>query len=770
MNPILKNIRERFARVLFFFPFQLLLVYVKKNHVLLFFWFLAFGYVSGIIGKPYGIPYLFVDPEYLGEVSFWSHLIIGFACGGFIMAFNISSYIINGFRFPFIATLSRPFFKFCLNNCILPLLFIGVYLYKLITFQVASELETPFQVALNVLGFVTGNASFILFAFGYFFQTNVDAKRIRLRRKKQPDTTAQAPDKKPKGQKEASMPVQGILHKREKWYKIFNRDREWRIETYLANWNKIALARGSEHYRKETLQSVFAQNHINASLFEILVILSIIALGAFRELPFARIPAGASVLLVFTMFMMLTSALHSWLKGWSTAALLLGFALVNHMSQYEQFNYTNRPYGMQYEGNLPAYTNEHIATYSNNTELHREDHLHNVEVLNNWRLKNATNTLQRKQKPKLVLVNTTGGGLRSAMWTFRTLTFVDSLLEGELLNHTQLITGSSGGMVGASYLRELYLRQQQDGSCNIYADSLQSHLGRDILNPVIFTIATNDLFVRLQSFTDNGISYTKDRGYTFENILNQNTNQLMNKRLGDYYLPEASAQIPTMIFAPTLSNDGRRLLISSQPVSYLTSKALVNGANGETLPDGIEFRRFFSELQPDSTRFSSVLRMNATFPYILPNATLPTNPPVDVLDAGVRDNFGLLVSLKYLFEFRDWISSNTSGIVFLQIRDKERKFEVMERGNTVLRDLTSPLGAFGNWENIQKFNQDELMQYASAWFDGPIDVVDFELHQDPDEKISLSWHLTKQEQQYILGAIHAEHNKASVESLRTLLE
>ena len=150
------------------------------------------------------------------------------------MAFNISSYIINGFRFPFIATLSRPFFKFCLNNCILPLLFVGVYLYELITFQLAAQLESPVQVAINVLGFLAGNASFILFAFGYFFQTNTDAKRVRLRRrKKQPESDAQADKKPPRSAREQSMPVQGILHKREKWYKIFNRDREWRIETYL---------------------------------------------------------------------------------------------------------------------------------------------------------------------------------------------------------------------------------------------------------------------------------------------------------------------------------------------------------------------------------------------------------------------------------------------------------------------------------------------------------------------------------------------------------
>lgn len=684
------------------------------------------------------------------------------------MAFNISSYIINGFRFPFIATLSRPFFKFCLNNCILPLLFVGVYIYHLIDFQVATELKSPAEVAANVLGFLLGNLIFILVAFGYFFQTNVDVTRILRKRGKRKSSEPSSEESKSKS--ERSTPVQGMLYKQEKWYNIFNRDREWRIETYIAGFGKISRARGSEHYDKAMLQTVFSQNHINASLFELLVILSILALGWFRELPLVRIPAGASVLLVFTMFMMLTSALHSWLKGWSTTALIVGFMLINYASQYEHFNYTNWPYGLHTDEPRPAYTSQHIGSWCDSTQLHLADHNHTIEVLNRWRLKNTGNTVERKQKPKIVFVNTTGGGLRSAMWTFHTLTFADSLLEGELMNHTQLITGSSGGMVGASYLRELYLRQQTGQNVNIYADSLRTHLGRDILNPLIFTIATNDLFLRLQSFEDNGVTYTKDRGTTFERTLNQNTNGLLNKRLGAYIEPANQALIPTMVFAPTLSNDGRRLLISSQPISYLTSKAMGENANAQTLPEALEFRRFFANQQADSVQFTSVLRMNATFPYVLPNATLPTNPPVTVLDAGVRDNFGLLVSLRYLFEFRNWISSNTSGVVFLQIRDKERKFEIQDHGNTIVRDLSSPLGAFGNWENIQKFSQDELLQYASAWFDGPVDVVEFELKQAPEDKISLSWHLTQKEKTFLLNAIHSEENWASVERLRALLE
>jgi hypothetical protein len=110
-------------RIAYFFPIQLILVHLKKNQVLLLFWLLLFGFITKNVASNYGAHYLFLNPEYLNKVGFLSYFIVGFSCGGFIMAFNISSFIINGFRFPFVATLSNSFLKYCLNNFIIPITF-----------------------------------------------------------------------------------------------------------------------------------------------------------------------------------------------------------------------------------------------------------------------------------------------------------------------------------------------------------------------------------------------------------------------------------------------------------------------------------------------------------------------------------------------------------------------------------------------------------------------------------------------------------------------
>ena len=110
---------SKIRRTIFFFPIQLVFLHVKKNILLLAMWGLLFGFVTQSVAPTYGITYLFLNPEYLDDVSPLSYLIMGFACGGFIMAFNVASYILNSFRFPFLATLSHPFAKYCLNNFII---------------------------------------------------------------------------------------------------------------------------------------------------------------------------------------------------------------------------------------------------------------------------------------------------------------------------------------------------------------------------------------------------------------------------------------------------------------------------------------------------------------------------------------------------------------------------------------------------------------------------------------------------------------------------
>ena len=107
------------------FPMQLLFNNFKRNHVLLLCWILLIAMITGNFGKYLGIPYLFLDPEYLNKVNFTSFFIIGAVLAGFTVAFHITCYIVDGHRFSFVGALSKPFTKFALNNSILPVIFLN---------------------------------------------------------------------------------------------------------------------------------------------------------------------------------------------------------------------------------------------------------------------------------------------------------------------------------------------------------------------------------------------------------------------------------------------------------------------------------------------------------------------------------------------------------------------------------------------------------------------------------------------------------------------
>ncbi|MGI8892505.1 MAG: patatin-like phospholipase family protein, partial [Bacteroidia bacterium] len=550
--------RQKFERFYYFFPLQLFLLQLKRNYLLLFCWLLLFLFITQNFATKYGAHYLFLYPEYLGNVDFLSHLIIGFACGGFIMAFNISTYIINGYKFPFLATLSKPFLKYCINNFLIPGTFVLSYLFLLIKFQLFNEIEPISQVIMNISGFITGNLIFIYITLLYFRYTNKDIFKLfgfdiesKISRRREI--------------KRSSGFAESAFHKRVKWYHFFHRLDEWRVDTYLNGVVKISLARDSKHYHKSLLQTVFAQNHINASLFELMVISTLIILGLFRELPTFQIPAGASVFLLLTIIIMIGSALHSWLKGWSNAALLVTILLAVFISKYNVLSYTNYAYGMDYKNGKANYNIEELQKASNDPDIYTADTANTIAILNKWL---ATTSYQEDGfKPKLLLINTSGGGLRSMMWTVHALQYADSSLEGKVLKNARLISGASGGMMGASYIRELYLRKITDPSINLYDDKHLENISQDILNPVAFSLTLNDIFFRVQKFKLGEHKYTKDRGYIFEQILNRNTSFILNKTIADYREPERMALIPMMVISPTIINDGRRMIISSQPVS-----------------------------------------------------------------------------------------------------------------------------------------------------------------------------------------------------------
>lgn len=755
---------SRLAQSLFYsFPIQLLLNNLRRNHVLMLCWVILFAMITGNFGKYLGIPYLFLDPEYLNEVSFTSFLIIGIMVSGFTAAFNITCYITDGHRFSFIAALKNPFAKFSLNNGVIPAAFFLTYLYQIISFQINNEFTTGKELALDIAGFLFGIALMAGLLQLYFVFTQKDIFKYMVCRLDEV------------GKKTVNITRASLMKKTE-----LARKKQVRVDNYLTHSLRFRKVRDEkDFYDKEMLQKVFDQNQFNLVLIELLIFAMVLVLGIFKDYPSFQLPAAASAMIFLTIFVMLSGAFTYWFGGWSTTTALALFLALNHFVGEGLLTKKYPAFGLDYSQPPVAYTIENLRKHSDSTHIGLS-RTHTLGILENWRKKFGVG-----EKPKMVFICASGGGKRAALWTLTALQTADSLSQGRLIDHSMLITGASGGLIGASYFRESVLRQKLGEPVDPHSPMHREKISTDNLNPLIFSLLANDLFVGFTRFEYEGHSYLRDRGYTFEEQLNIDTEEMMDKTISDYHDAEADALIPMMILSPTIVNDGRKLYISAQPVAYMNAEIMNFPDYTNYKLSGVDFQLLFEDHGGPSLRFLSALRMNATFPYITPNTTLPTHPPIRIMDAGISDNFGLSDAVRFLYSFRDWIADNTSGVIFLSIRDSPKLTPIVEEpGNTIIDDMTQPIASvYNNFENFQDITNDNLVGYARTWFRAPIDRVDIQytpmsyvpILQNMDSirqhstRASLSWRLTTREKKGVIETMNSETNRAAIRRVVDLL-
>ncbi|MFN7119219.1 MAG: patatin-like phospholipase family protein, partial [Saprospiraceae bacterium] len=165
--------------------------------------------------------------------------------------------------------------------------------------------------------------------------------------------------------------------------------------------------------------------------------------------------------------------------------------------------------------------------------------------------------------------------------------------------------------------------------------------------------------------------------------------------------------------------------------------------------------------------------MNATYPYVLPNVHLPSQPGVEVLDAGFRDNYGTISAVRFIHVFKDWILENTSGVVMMQISSSE-KIEETYPSNTqgLISSLLNPLGIAGQLIVLQEFEHDNAIALTYEMLGkGKFEFIRFIYRPGKDAKVraAISFHLTKGERENVLEAIHLAENQENLRRLARAL-
>jgi len=741
-------------RIFYSFPLRLLQVHFRTNLLLILMWIILLMLITGQLGRKLGFQYLFLDPEYLGAVDFRSFYLTGLTFGGFLMTWNLTTYLLHAHHFPFLATLLRPFTKYCLNNLILPLAFLVYYLGHIIYFQVFFEDSwDAHALFIHCLGFLLGVASVVVLYFLYFRYTNRDISYYDLEGlEPQPVTQNIAPR----------------LRKVDLEYMKMDANR-MRVDTYLNESLQPRLVRSVAHYDTRLINSIFKQNHLNALILQMLGMVVLATLGLLMDFPLFRIPAAASLLVLISIFMAFIGAVSYWFHQWKVTILILLVLGINYLTSFNLLSHKNSAFGLDYESQPAPYSYEHLETLCDSADVARDKQA-TRQILDKWKAKAKH---PPGGKPKMVLLSVSGGGLKSALWTMKVVQEADSLLDGGLLSNTVLVTGASGGMIGMAYLRELYLRQQRTDSISIYDPKYLDHISRDLLNSVAFTLVSNDLFLPWAEFQANGFSYPKDRGYMFEKQLNENTGSIMDKTIADYREPEREAEAPMLYLTPSIVNDARRLVISPQGVSFMMVAPVGVQRRGAVEIDAVDFGGLFAQQQADNLRFLSALRMNASYPYILPSVYLPSQPAIEALDAGFRDNYGILSATRFLQVFRDWIMENTSGVILVQITSSGKFEEIASSDHKgFIESLFNPFGIPGQLISLQEFEQDNSLGFI---FDllGPdhFHFIRFLFHPKKDNQLraAISFHTTEREKSVVLNAIDEPENQSSLRHLIRVL-
>lgn len=731
--------------IFFSLPVQLLFLHFRKYQALLLFWFILFATVNGSFMKPFGADALYLAPEYLGNVNSISAAFVGVAIGVFIMCWNITTFILFSRHFTFLAATRFPFLKYCINNSIIPLSFLIFFLVKAYQFTHYKELLSNFEILFLAIGFLTGLLLILSISFFYFFRADKTVlKGMQPLFENAKNYIAQFQPE------HVSLKSKSIIKS------------EWFLDSF---W-RIRRCRDVSHYSAELMDKIFRRHHLAAVICVLLAYLFLIIVGFFLDYRAFQIPAAASITILFAIMIGVSGAFAYFLQTWSVPVLVIFILLLNVFYKLDWIDRTNKAYGLNYsELNQPSYSEEVLQDLGSavNAEIDKENM---VAILDRWKKK------QGEEKPLLVVMATSGGGTRSSAFTMNVLQQLDSITGGEIMKKTFLITGASGGMVGATYFRELYRQKLLNNTINLHDRKYLEDISGDLLNATFSSLVARDLFALERSFSVGPYKYSRDRGYSFERALNQNTRGLLNKHLGDYAADEAAATIPLILYHTVIARDGKKMNIGTQPMRFMMRAPLDTSVTKNNIPDALDFISFFKEQDPHNLRVLTALRMNATFPVVLPNVWLPSEPVISVMDGGLRDNYGIDNSLRFLTAMQTWIEQNTSGVVMIQVRDRTAGgWEAPYESDGMIENAVKPFFILqNNWFKMMEYTHNDMITYFSNASGYPFYKILFQYASNNEEnKAALNFHLTQREKRDIALSLKEKSNIDNLNKVAELL-
>jgi hypothetical protein len=353
----------------------------------------------------------------------------------------------------------------------------------------------------------------------------------------------------------------------------------------------------------------------------------------------------------------------------------------------------------------------------------------------------------------MVIVATSGGGIRAAAWTAEVLTGLTQECEvvpeeSRFTSSLVLLSAVSGGSEGAMYFLGSY---EKDGGFplvtlgdirqNAYHSSLSS-VGWGLLYPDLLRIvpvlgsAATPLF---GNSVDRGWALEKDwlRNWAGHAWTTQPT-------IGEWSDDVARGARPAVIFNGTAAESGQRFLMSST-----------------TLPPDPRFQRgylpsisFWDAFKGLDLPVATAVWRSASFAWISPMPRSSTGEPrfrVHVGDGGYYDNSGVMSAMEWLIAAGDSIKTHP---VYIVLVDSTPGWPASGDSWTWQRQLTAPLETLQSvrTSSQQARAQFELQLTTDALVAKGFNVKPVRFRYPSDSLTPLSWHLTPHQQKNIGAA------------------
>ncbi len=134
----------------------------------------------------------------------------------------------------------------------------------------------------------------------------------------------------------------------------------------------------------------------------------LLLIGFFLDHRAFQVPAGASIFIIFAVLTAVVGALGYFLRSWGLIFIVLLYLIVNTLHNHNILNISNKAYGLDYRmDGRPAYSLAELESLKTPAKTER-DKANMISILDKWKKR------QREERPLMIMLNFSGGGLRGA--------------------------------------------------------------------------------------------------------------------------------------------------------------------------------------------------------------------------------------------------------------------------------------------------------------------------------------------------------------------